>query len=171
MTTTDAAPSTVEANESELVRLDADGQPGRRSLLRFPKLSIGEVVTGRGSWRVLRNLAIVAVVAVLFAGSLVDIADFVGLRDTASPECASTQTTTPNSASESVATPSDDDSPPTDAKATDERSYTVIRGDFLYDIARRHGTTPQVLAELNEITNPNRIEVGQVLLFPDTTDD
>jgi LysM repeat protein len=45
-------------------------------------------------------------------------------------------------------------------------TYTVVKGDMLYAIALRYGTTPQVLATLNELADPNVIEVGQVLLLP-----
>ena len=41
--------------------------------------------------------------------------------------------------------------------------YTVQSGDTLSDIAKRYNTTYMYLADLNGITNPNRIYVGQVL--------
>lgn len=41
--------------------------------------------------------------------------------------------------------------------------YTVKRGDTLWDIARRYGTTVSELAEINGIANPNLIFPGQVL--------
>jgi LysM repeat protein len=43
------------------------------------------------------------------------------------------------------------------------RTYTVRAGDTLSSIARAHGTTVNALASLNNISNPNRISVGQVL--------
>jgi len=46
-------------------------------------------------------------------------------------------------------------------------TYVVAAGDVLYEIAVRHGTTPQALAELNGLADPNRIEVGQVLRLPE----
>lgn len=46
-------------------------------------------------------------------------------------------------------------------------TYVVVPGDVLYEIAVRHGTTPQALAALNELVDPNRIEVGQVLKLPE----
>jgi LysM repeat protein len=42
-------------------------------------------------------------------------------------------------------------------------SYIITKGDVLYDIASRHGTTTGVLIELNTIEDPNLIEVGQVI--------
>lgn len=51
--------------------------------------------------------------------------------------------------------------PPADGG--DTMTYTVVRGDTLSSIARRFGTTFQAIAQLNNIANPNRINVGQVL--------
>lgn len=42
-------------------------------------------------------------------------------------------------------------------------SYTVQSGDNLSEIAAKFGTTYETLARLNNIANPNRIYVGQVL--------
>lgn len=46
------------------------------------------------------------------------------------------------------------------------RTYTVKRGDTLSAIAVRFGTTVAALAAANNITNPNMIQVGQVLTIP-----
>jgi len=170
VTTTEAVPSPVEADQIELAAVDAEVAPPSRSHLRIPRrLAVGNPVTGRGTSRVLRNLAIVAVVGVLFAGSLVDIADFLGLKQPAASVEAPTQVSAGDS--QSLPVLSEVRLTASDAKLGAERSYTVLRGDYLYDIARRHGTTPQVLAELNGIRDLNRIEVGQVILLPATTDD
>lgn len=45
-------------------------------------------------------------------------------------------------------------------------TYTVVRGDTLFRIAQRFGTTTSVLASLNGITNPSLIYAGQVLRIP-----
>ena len=42
-------------------------------------------------------------------------------------------------------------------------NYTVKSGDTLSDIAAAHGTTWQAIAELNGLSNPNRIYPGQQL--------
>ncbi|MDE3206471.1 MAG: LysM peptidoglycan-binding domain-containing protein [Acidobacteriota bacterium] len=42
-------------------------------------------------------------------------------------------------------------------------SYTVVAGDTLSAVAARFGTTYEALAQLNGLSNPNLIEVGQVL--------
>lgn len=44
--------------------------------------------------------------------------------------------------------------------------YVVQRGDTLYSIARRFGTTYQVLAAVNNLKNPRLIYVGQRLVIP-----
>ncbi len=48
-------------------------------------------------------------------------------------------------------------------------SYTVKKGDTLTKIARAHGTTVEKFLQANpEITNPNRIKEGQILILPAT---
>ncbi|MBC7461368.1 MAG: polysaccharide deacetylase family protein [Thermoleophilia bacterium] len=42
-------------------------------------------------------------------------------------------------------------------------AYTVVAGDTLSKIAARHGTTVDAIAQLNGITDPNLISVGQRL--------
>ncbi len=44
-------------------------------------------------------------------------------------------------------------------------TYIVQRGDTLYSIARRYGTTVQAIATRNNIVNPSRIFVGQRLII------
>ena len=47
-----------------------------------------------------------------------------------------------------------------------QKTYTVKVGDTLSLIAVKCGTTVAVLASLNNITNVNKITVGQVLKIP-----
>ncbi len=49
------------------------------------------------------------------------------------------------------------------------RTYTIKRGDTLSGVAIRYGTTVAVLAAANNITNPNAIQIGQVLIIPPVT--
>ena len=47
-------------------------------------------------------------------------------------------------------------------------TYTVKAGDTLSAIAKAHGTTYQKLADINGISNPNKIYIGQVLKLTGT---
>jgi GH25 family lysozyme M1 (1,4-beta-N-acetylmuramidase)/LysM repeat protein len=46
------------------------------------------------------------------------------------------------------------------------KTHTVKSGETLYAIAIRYGTTVAAIAALNNITDPNKIKVGQVLQIP-----
>ena len=46
------------------------------------------------------------------------------------------------------------------------QTYVVKPGDMLYDIAVKYGTTVAVICAANNISNPNLIQVGQVLKVP-----
>lgn len=48
----------------------------------------------------------------------------------------------------------------------DENAYVVRSGDNPYRIARRFGVPVEALIKLNNITNPTRLKVGQVLIIP-----
>jgi LysM repeat protein len=45
-------------------------------------------------------------------------------------------------------------------------THTVKAGESLSKIAKRHGTTPEALAELNGLKNPGLIRIGQKLELP-----
>ena len=45
-------------------------------------------------------------------------------------------------------------------------TYTVVKGDTLWSIAKRYGTTYKKIAEYNNIKNPNLIYIGQFLKIP-----
>lgn len=53
--------------------------------------------------------------------------------------------------------------PSTNTGSTVASSYTVQSGENLSEIAAKFGTNWQTLAQLNNLSNPNRIYVGQVL--------
>jgi LysM repeat protein len=61
----------------------------------------------------------------------------------------------------SAAAPS---SAPTTAPAT--RSYKVKSGDTLVGIAAKFGTTPKAISNLNGISDPSSLKIGQVLKIP-----
>jgi LysM repeat protein len=45
-------------------------------------------------------------------------------------------------------------------------TYKVKRGDTLSEIAAEYGTTARKLMKLNDITDPTKLRVGQVLELP-----
>ena len=55
---------------------------------------------------------------------------------------------------------------PTGTINTETITYTVQKGDTLWAIARRYGTTSGEIAEINNISNPNLIYPGQELRIP-----
>ena len=57
----------------------------------------------------------------------------------------------------------------TPAASTNQGTYTVKAGDTLSAIAAAHGTSYEVLAQVNGISNPNEIYVGQTLKFTAAT--
>ncbi|MEW6173988.1 MAG: LysM peptidoglycan-binding domain-containing protein [Bacillota bacterium] len=46
--------------------------------------------------------------------------------------------------------------------------YVVRAGDTFYSLARRYGTTVEAIQAANPYTNPNNLQVGQVLCIPGT---
>lgn len=46
------------------------------------------------------------------------------------------------------------------------KTHTVIKGETLSSIATQHHTTVRVLERLNEIKDPNKISIGQVIKLP-----
>lgn len=49
--------------------------------------------------------------------------------------------------------------------------YTVVKGDTLWKIATENGTTVQTLAKVNNIENPDLIEVDQMLYIPEKVEE
>lgn len=47
-----------------------------------------------------------------------------------------------------------------------QKTHTLVSGDNLYNLAIRYGTTVAAIASLNNIPDPNKIKVGQVLKIP-----
>ncbi|MED4953293.1 LysM domain-containing protein, partial [Paenibacillus macerans] len=50
--------------------------------------------------------------------------------------------------------------------AAKDTVYTVEKGDNLYRIAIKHGTTWQALAKYNKLANPHLIHIGQKIVIP-----
>ncbi|MFA9430597.1 LysM domain-containing protein [Egicoccus sp. AB-alg2] len=53
-----------------------------------------------------------------------------------------------------------------DGSSTDASSYTVVRGDTLWNISQRYGTTVQAIVDANGIPDPDLIFPGQVFVIP-----
>jgi LysM repeat protein len=54
--------------------------------------------------------------------------------------------------------------PPADI--TPATTYTVVAGDSLWNIAKKHGTTVTELAKANRLMNNSRLSIGQKLIIP-----
>ncbi len=50
-------------------------------------------------------------------------------------------------------------------------SYTVRKGNTLFGIAQFFGTTVEKILEMNNITDPNNLYVGQTILVPVDTEE
>jgi len=81
------------------------------------------------------------------------------------PECPNQQQPETVEIAPSTPTPPIDSAGATPVPSSGE-TYTVQRGDTLFTIAQRLGTTVAALQEANNISDPNRISVGQVLIVP-----
>ena len=71
-----------------------------------------------------------------------------------------------------IKTPSSSSAPGTTlpiAPLPDQKTYRVRRGDTLNSIARRHGISVSQLIRTNNISNPNKIKINQVLLVSESS--
>ena len=135
--------------------------------------------TGQAVLIALMALAFAAiVVAKLTGGSPASANDgspvpaAAGQSASASPQVSRDPTAT--AATDPTAAPSASDGPvasaspaapdPTAAPAT--RSYKVKSGDTLIGIAAKFGTTPKAITNLNGISDPSSLKIGQVLKIP-----
>lgn len=166
-------------------------RPTTRPLARTTPVILdhGRLALGRASLDRPRGLAqgtLVALMVVAFGAlvvtrltgggpelrpSVVDAAASPSAAVSARPRGSTAPAGTPESTprptlvpSESGPTPGASDPSPVSTPAP--TSYKVKRGDTLSGIAGGFGTTWQVLAELNGITDPGRLKVGQVLQLP-----
>lgn len=56
--------------------------------------------------------------------------------------------------------------PPVPAKPkppTGSRTHVIQKGDTIYNVAKRYGISPNEVMRANEITDPSRVQMGQVL--------
>lgn len=57
-------------------------------------------------------------------------------------------------------------SSPASTSSNSGRSHTVVKGDTLTNIASRNGTSVRRIMAANNISDPNRIQLGQRLVIP-----
>ncbi|MCY3833209.1 MAG: LysM peptidoglycan-binding domain-containing protein [Chloroflexi bacterium] len=90
----------------------------------------------------------------------------INVTPTPEPDAPSaTPTPTPTSTPTPTQTPTPTSTPTPTPTAT-PITYQIQPGDTLVDIAAIYGTSAELLAAINNIANPNRIDVGQILLIP-----
>jgi len=82
------------------------------------------------------------------------------------PDTGPTRTLVPSDVEPTAAPTPTPKATPTARPSPAPTTYTVQSGDTLSGIASKHGTTWQVLAELNKIGDPRRLRVGQVIKLP-----
>ena len=78
-------------------------------------------------------------------------------------------TTPPRPAEERPRAPEEPQAPSTSEPVvprTDTIEYTVQAGDTLLDIAGRFGVTAEEIVALNNLVDPERLDIGQLLLIP-----
>ena len=84
---------------------------------------------------------------------------------TEEPTGEATPTKTPPAATPSAATPTP--SPvPTSPPTTSGIYHTVQRGENLFRIAQRYGTTVDAIVAANNLPDPSSVQAGQLLLIP-----
>lgn len=92
---------------------------------------------------------------------------------TPAPETTSEQTGDTETQAETPAaqlpTPTETTTPQPTTAVTTPTTHTVATGETLYRIGLKYGVSWVTLAELNNLTNPNDLEVGQVLNLPGAT--
>lgn len=82
-----------------------------------------------------------------------------------SPTASSTPSATPTEIPTATSTPTPTFTSTPTPTAT-HVTHQVLPGDTLVNIARRYGTTVELLAQQNSIANVHQIDVGQILVIP-----
>lgn len=55
---------------------------------------------------------------------------------------------------------------PSPSENTEQKTYVIKSGDTLWKIAKTHGVSISQLAEINNLSDPNRLHIGQELIIP-----
>jgi len=91
---------------------------------------------------------------------------------TSAPVVANAPTATPSSVPDKAPTvapsapPTDTPLPPTATAPSDYVDYTVQKGDILKLIAQKYGVTVAEILAVNQIANPDSLNVGSVIHIP-----
>lgn len=101
----------------------------------------------------------VAVALVLLVGCGGGDDDAAADDETEASESSEGAASVPSSTSSTLATT-------TTAAPPATTEYTVQSGDTLYDIAERNGSTVEAITAANALTDPDALQVGQVLQIP-----
>jgi peptidoglycan/xylan/chitin deacetylase (PgdA/CDA1 family) len=119
--------------------------------------------------RMVAGLVMGLVVALIVAAC----GDDGGDEPTPAPTDTATATVdaTPSPAGTATGTPQDATATPPAGTATatptvETFAYTVVQGDTLFSLARRYGTTVEVLQALNGIDDPGQLRAGSVIRIP-----
>jgi LysM repeat protein len=79
------------------------------------------------------------------------------------PEATTAPTTAPNQGNDTGEAP---EQPQPTAVSSLPTNHTVQAGDTLYSISARYGVPQEEIMAANNLTNPNALTVGQVLVIP-----
>ena len=126
-------------------------------------------------WRTVRDFAIGGAVALVVVSSAVNLATFQSNRraPALSDQTANEQTTTPTQSGAASAQANEPAAQSSDAGplavAPSDEIYVVQAGDTLYKIAATYDTTILAIVEENEISDPDRLQVSQILSIPAST--
>ncbi|MCU0522161.1 MAG: LysM peptidoglycan-binding domain-containing protein, partial [Anaerolineae bacterium] len=113
---------------------------------------------GVSTWALLQENALMAL-GTLIVGQTLRIPE---VQPTAPEPTATPEVARPTATPEATQTPEPEPTERPEASG-DERTYTVQHGDTLTQIAARFNTTVAHISQLNRITNPSQIFVGQEL--------
>ena len=138
------------------------------------RTTLAGMLADRRRWPAIPAMLLVVALATLGLSSLRGGGPVTALASP-TPEPTEVALATPSVEPTPTVAPTPEPSPsvaPTEAPtaaptpAPSHATYTVLSGDTLGAIARQFGTTVQALVDLNGITDPGRLKIGQVLLIP-----
>lgn len=89
--------------------------------------------------------------------------DASAMDEESTDDASANETESEDTASDDSA---DDEDPETAVDESEQETHTVEFGQNLYQIARRYGVTVDALIEANEITDPDIVKIGDVLVIP-----